>query len=176
MHLALVLETARLALRPYSIDHFDDYYRMVSDQEVMRFISASPISAEDAWSRLLKHIGHWTAFGFGIFAVEERATARFLGEVGVAKSRRSLGFGFDHSPEAGWVFTREAAGRGLAFEAATAAHSWFQSVEGNIRTVCLITPANLPSLRLAERLDYRRFANSRYKDEEFIMLERPPRG
>jgi RimJ/RimL family protein N-acetyltransferase len=174
LHLTVVLETARLKLRPYSIQDFDPYFGMVSDQEVIRFISATPVSREDAWSRLMKHIGHWTAFGFGVFAVEERATGRFLGEVGIVNSRRGLGLGFDHTPEAGWVFTREASGQGLAFEAATAACCWFASIEGGIRTVCLIAPANLRSLRLAERLGYRLFAEGIYKGENVLMLESAP--
>jgi RimJ/RimL family protein N-acetyltransferase len=40
------------------------------------------------------------------------------------------------------------------------------------RTVCVIHPANAPSLRLAERLGYIRFAETWYKGRDAVLLER----
>ncbi|WP_395336532.1 GNAT family N-acetyltransferase [Novosphingobium sp. BL-8H] len=45
-------------------------------------------------------------------------------------------------------------GRGYASEAGRAAQAWFDATQAKL-TACLIAPANIPSLRLAERLGYR---------------------
>jgi RimJ/RimL family protein N-acetyltransferase len=36
----------------------------------------------------------------------------------------------------------------------------------------MIDPDNAPSLTLADRLGYRRFAQTRYKDRQSVLLER----
>jgi RimJ/RimL family protein N-acetyltransferase len=40
------------------------------------------------------------------------------------------------------------------------------------RTVCLIDPGNAPSLALAAKLGFRRFADARYKGRDSVLLER----
>ena len=68
------IETERLLLRPHTIEDFDALRTMIRDPEVMRHITSTVPSDEDIWNRLLRYIGHWSAFGFGIFAVIERET------------------------------------------------------------------------------------------------------
>jgi RimJ/RimL family protein N-acetyltransferase len=40
------------------------------------------------------------------------------------------------------------------------------------RTVCIIGVANEPSLRLANRLGYREYARTVFKDKSIVLLER----
>src|SRR3546814_19996070 len=63
-----------------------------------------PLSPEDAWNRLLRYAGHWTLLGYGIFAVVEKASGRFIGETGIADFHRGLGDDFDQAGEAAYVF------------------------------------------------------------------------
>src|SRR3546814_2786705 len=49
-----------------------------------------PLSPEDAWNRLLRYAGHWTLLGYGIFAVVEKASGRFIGEIGRASCRERV--------------------------------------------------------------------------------------
>lgn len=168
----MMIATDRLVLRPYDLADFDDYVRMVSDPVIARFLGGQPMSAEDAWNRLLRYAGHWAVFDFGMFAVFERATHRFLGETGVADFHRGLGLDFDTAGEAAWVFTTEAQGRGFAYEAASAALDWYGGIDDRHRTVCLIAPDNRASLILAERLGYLPFGDVTYRGGPFVMLER----
>src|SRR3546814_17524593 len=56
-----------------------------------------PLSPEEAWNRLLRYAGHWTLLGYGIFAVVEKASGRFIGETGIADFHRGLGDDFDQA-------------------------------------------------------------------------------
>ncbi len=55
---------------------------------VTRHIGGRPFTAEESWSRLLRYAGHWYLLGFGYWAVVERGTNRFVGEVGFADFHR----------------------------------------------------------------------------------------
>lgn len=167
-----MIETARLILRPYVVDDHAPYLRMCSDPEVVRYLGGQTLSAEEAWHRLLRYVGHWTLFGYGLFAVIEKASGDYVGETGLADFRRGLGSAFDGHPEAAWVFRREAGGRGYAREAGDALHGWFGATFGVRRTVCLIDPDNRRSLRLAAKLGYRQFGIADYRGASLAMLER----
>ena len=164
------IETEHLVLRPHRAEDFDDLAAMWADPEVTRFIGGRPSTAEESWARLLRYGGLWALLGFGYWAVRERATGHFVGEVGFADFRRGLGF--DGAPEAGWILAPRAQGRGLAGEAVRAALAWADG-RGWASTVCIIDPENASSLRLAEARGYREIRRLTYKDHPVILLERP---
>ena len=58
-----MIETARLRLRPHTLEDFEPWYAMFSDRELFRFIAAPQLSREDGWSRLLRYAGHWSLLG-----------------------------------------------------------------------------------------------------------------
>jgi RimJ/RimL family protein N-acetyltransferase len=164
------IETERLILRPHRAEDFDDLAALWADPEVTRFIGGRPSTAEESWARLLRYGGLWGLLGFGYWAVRERATGRFVGEVGFADFHRGLGF--DGVPETGWVLAPRAQGRGQAGEAVRAALAWADA-RSWLRTVCIIDPDNAPSLRLAEACGFREVRHTTYKDHPTIMFERP---
>jgi len=167
-----MIETERLSLRPYTLADFTPYLAMWSDPENVRHIGGQPLSREDAWNRLLRYAGHWTLLGYGIFAVIEKTSGRYIGETGLADFHRGLGEDFDGAGEAAWIFVSDVHGRGYALEAAQAAHDWFTERMGAARTVCLIDPANQPSLSLAGKLGYEPFGQAVYKGRTAVMLAR----
>ncbi|MEZ2405540.1 GNAT family N-acetyltransferase [Bosea sp. RCC_152_1] len=168
-----MIETERLLLRRPSREDLDPIHAMRSDPEVVRFIGGKALSREEAWQRLTRSAGNWALLGYGFFAVVEKASGRLVGEAGLMQAHRGLGERFDPFPEAGWVFTREAQGRGYATEAALASHDWFGRVVGASRTVCIIAPENLGSMRVAAKLGYTPFGSACYHDATVTMLERP---
>lgn len=168
-----MIDTDRLLLRPYALEDYAPYLAMWSDPDVVRYLGG-PLSAEDAWNKVLCYAGHWALLGHGIFAVIERSTGCYVGETGLADFHRGIGPGFDRSAEAAWVFSRQVQGRGYAFEAAHAAHRWFAATQGASRTVCIINPENSPSLALARKLGYIPYDETTYRGAPVIVLERHP--
>lgn len=98
-----MIHSERLTLTKPTLADFDESYAMSSAAVVAEFIGGKPASREDAWNKLLRNIGHWASYGYGIFTVWEKAGAAFVGEVGLAHFSRGLGETFDPFPEAAWV-------------------------------------------------------------------------
>ena len=165
------IETGRLRLRPYGLGDLAARSAMTADEEAMRFVNG-PQGPQENWFRLLRYAGHWALLGYGLFAVEERASGRFVGELGLADFRRGLGDDFDAAPEAAWILARWGWGRGFGTEAMAAAIAWHEQAFGRSRTVCIIAPDNTPSLRLAEKLGYAPFREGCYHDHPVILHER----
>lgn len=164
-----IIETERLILRPHRAEDFGDLAAMWGDPAVTRFIGGRPSTAEESWARLLRYGGLWGLLGFGYWAARDRATGRFVGDVGFAEFRRGLGF--EGVPEAGWVLSPWAHGRGLAGEAVRAALAWADA-RGWARSVCIIDEENAPSLRLGGACGYREASRLTYKDHPVVLMER----
>ena len=167
-----MIETERLILRQHQLADFEAMCAMFSDPEVMHHMGGVAISKEDVWNRLLRYHGHWSLLGYGLFAIVEKASGRYIGETGFADFHRSLGDAFDPFPEAAWILTSGAHGHGYAAEAATAAHAWYDARFHPARTVCLIAPANSASLKLAGKLGYHFFGEAFYRGGTVSLLER----
>lgn len=170
-----MIETERLILRQNTLEDFEPIRDMYVDPEVIRHLGVSkPSTAQDSWFRLLRLIGNWTAFGYGFFSVVERSSGKFAGLVGFAHFHRELGEDFDRFPEAGWSLASWAHGRGIATEAATAAHGWFEEQHGRRRTVCIIDHDNDRSINVAKRLGYSLIGPRAYRDESILVFARDP--
>lgn len=167
-----VIETERLRLRAIRVEDLDDYVAMWADPVVIEHIHIEPSSREQTWTRLLRAHGHWAVMGFGFWAVEEIASGRFVGEVGLGEFMRDIEPPLVGTPEAGWVLAPWCYGRGYATEAARAAIGWFDSNRNEVRTVCIISPENRASLRVAEKCGYREFVRTAYHDRPTVVLER----
>ncbi len=142
------IETDRLLLRPFQPDDVDAYAEMCADPAVMRYLSntGAGLSREDAWRQLAMFAGHWVLRGFGMWALEERTTRRFVGRVGL------------HYPEGwpdrelGWALRGECWGQGFATEAARAAAAYAFDTLGWSHLISLIHPNNGRSIGVARRL------------------------
>ncbi|MGO4571509.1 GNAT family N-acetyltransferase [Microvirga sp. 2TAF3] len=159
-------------MRCHRTDDFDDCLAMWADSGVTRFIGGRPFTQEEVWSRLLRYVGHWSLLGYGFWAVEEKATGAFLGEIGFADFKRTIEPSLEGMPEIGWVLIPKAHGKGYATEAVRAATAWGDTHFGEARTVCIISPENLPSIRVAEKCGYREFLRTNYKDKPAILFRR----
>ena len=78
-------------------------------------------------------------------------------------------------PEAGWILAHDQVGKGLASEAMTAVFQWFTREHGPQRIVCMISPGNEPSLRMAAKFGFTPMRDAVLADGEPIRLfERLP--
>ena len=140
------LETERLTLRMFRDSDTDAYAEMVADPEVMRFLGGKPVSRMEAWRNMAMIAGHWHLRGYGMWAVEERASGEMVGRVGCWRPEGWPGL------EVGWTLRRACWGRGFATEAARASLDYAFETLNQTRVVSLIAPENIASIRVAERL------------------------
>ena len=141
------LETERLVLRMFRESDTDAYAEMVGDPEVMRFLGGGqPVPRAEAWRNMAMILGHWQLRGYGMWAVEEKATGEMVGRVGCWRPEGWPGL------EVGWTLRRRFWGRGYATEAARASLSYAFTTLGQTRVISLIAPENVNSIRVAERL------------------------
>ena len=161
------LETARLLLRPWEREDLSPYAGICADPEVMRYIGgASLLTHEQSEEQVARFVRHWEERGFGLWAVEEKTSANFIGFVG-------LGYHADwpegeHKTEVGWRLDRAYWGRGLATEGARASLRYgFEELELE-RIISIIQPTNLASRRVAEKAGLTFQGETRWRDNDVV--------
>jgi RimJ/RimL family protein N-acetyltransferase len=169
---APVIETERLRLLGHGIHDFPDCVAMWSDPQVVRYTLGEPSPPQRTWLRILAYRGHWALQGFGYWAVREKASGRYIGELGFADFRRNMKLSLDGLPELGWALIPWAQGQGYATEALRAVVAWGDETFQAPRTVCIIHRDNARSLRVAARLGYATVLQAASAAEHDFILAR----
>lgn len=164
------LETERLILRGHLLSDLEPLYRMWADPRVLRYLGVTSQTRQDCNSRLLRYIGHWAAHGWGYWAVIDKASGAYAGDVGLGLHKRDITPSIDHMPEIGWVLSPDQEGRGIATEAARAALEWFDAAQPGSTTCCIFHPDNAASIRVAEKLGYRFWTMGSYHGDTPIYV------
>jgi RimJ/RimL family protein N-acetyltransferase len=167
-----VIETARLRLRGHYPSDLGASVAMWQEPDFYQHLSGKPLPEEEVWTKMLRHLGVWYLYGYGFWAIEEKATGDFIGVVGFGEWQRNIVPSIKGFPEVGWVLAPHTHGQGYASEAALAALAWGDVHLQQARTVCLIDIGNLPSLRLAAKMGYQEIDRVLYKDVAVVLLER----
>ncbi|MGA0601748.1 GNAT family N-acetyltransferase [Caulobacter sp. KR2-114] len=167
-----VLDTPRLILRAHRLDDFADLAAMWGDPAVTRHIGGKPSAPAESWSRLHRYRGHWALLGYGFWAVEERETGRYVGDLGLADFHRGLDHPFNDAPEAGWALAPWSHGRGYASEALAAVLAWGEARFGSPKVWCIIDPDNAPSIRVAEKAGFVLHGRTALQGEPTLLLAR----
>ncbi|MCM8556726.1 GNAT family N-acetyltransferase [Sphingomicrobium sediminis] len=166
------VETERLMLRPMRIEDFNDYAAMMGAADAFEFSDRGPLTRDEAYTRLLRQVGHWTLLDYGTFGVFERYSGEFVGEVGYGDFQRNMGDGFDGVPEACWTIAEAYRGQGYAQEAAHAALQFTEDRLIASRTVALIHEDNGASIHIARKLGYKPFGERQYRGYRAILFAR----
>jgi len=143
------IETARLRLRQFREADLDAYAAITADVEVMRWVGGGAFSRADAWRNIAYLLGHWRLRGYGLWAIEEKASGRLLGRAGLYRPEGWPGL------EVGWLLARDAWGNGYATEAGRAALEVGFGTLGADHIVSVIHVDNAASIRVALRLGER---------------------
>ena len=147
---ATLLETKRLMLRLPSTDDAEPFVEIHQDPEVLArkevTLTAPPGGIEVGVRNIDRMLRHWDRWGYGEWAVVEKATARVIGRVGFLKPDNWPG------TDLGWIIRRSRCGNGFATEAARAAIEWGWSLAGMDHIVSLIAPDNAASIRVATKI------------------------
>ena len=143
-----ILETERLILRAFDSKDTDAYTEMVADEDVSQFISlvGKPMNRLEAWRSMAMQLGHWQLRGFGQWAVEEKASGDFVVRLGLYYPESWPG------QELGYALARTYWGKGYATEGAAAARDFAFNALGWDELISIISPLNLRSQGVAERL------------------------
>lgn len=146
-----MLTTDRLLLRRWHDSDREPFAALNADPEVMRFFP-SVLTREGSDAMIDRLDAGIEARGFGLWAVERRDTAAFIGFVGL--SRPSFDPALADQVEIGWRLAREAWGRGFATEAAReAARFAFDPDGADLDALISFTAAvNEPSRRVMRRI------------------------
>lgn len=146
--MAYVITTPRLRLRHLVSGDLDVLAVLLGDPEVMRYYP-SVLDRDGAAAWLDRQLQRYGRDGYGLWLVEERASGRAIGQVGLL--RQTLEGDAEPSVEVGYLLHRAAWGHGYATEAARASRDWAFTHLGVSRVISLIRPENVPSRRVAER-------------------------
>lgn len=164
-----ILTTDRLLLREFRESDFDAYAAMMADPEVTRFLAdGKPLGRADAWRQMAMFAGHWHLRGFGVWAVEERHTGRFIGRIGCMHPEGWPGF------EVAYTLARPHWGQGYAREGAAAALRHARVVLGRDRVISIIRPGNVGSIRVAESLGAARDGEAEFYGSPALLYVYPP--
>lgn len=144
----MALTTQRLLLRQWTDADRDPFARLSADPEVMRWFPA-PATAAESDALVDREVARIDENGWGLWAVELRATGAFLGFVGLAPDAFT---GAVDQVEIGWRLTSAHWGNGYATEAGRAALAHAFDVVGLPEVVSFTTAGNVASRRVMERL------------------------
>jgi len=140
------IETRRLILRCFKEDDWLDLHRLYSDPECTRYTIQRTLTEGESWRTMATMIGHWQIRGYGPYAVEDKATGKVMGPVG-------LWYPNDWpEPEIKWALASGYWGCGYASEAARAVKQVAAEYMPETSLISLIFSDNQPSIKLAEAI------------------------
>jgi RimJ/RimL family protein N-acetyltransferase len=143
------LETPRLFLRAWRESDREPFFRINSDQLVMRYFPAC-LTREESDAGFDRIQAHFDFHGFGLYAVELRHTQKFIGFIGL--NVPAFEAPFTPCEEIGWRLAAAHWNRGLATEGAREVLRYAFNVLKLPEIVSFTVPANLPSRRVMEKL------------------------
>lgn len=167
-----MLETDRLIMRGHRPGDFDAVHAMWSNPDVVARITGQPSTLSETQTRLMRHIGQWAAFGWGYWALENKTTGEFAGEVGFGWFRRDISPSIEDMPEMGWVLCPQFHGKGYATEAGLAALAWMDKAMPGTKTCCIFHPDNKVSMDVAEKLGFSFWQTGKFKGENAPIYRR----
>lgn len=167
-----LIETTHLRLRGHRAEDFSALKAMWADPRVVEHISGIPSTEQQSWMRLMNYLGHWGLMGFGYWAIEEKSSGAYVGEIGFADFKREITPSIVGTPESGWVLASAFHGKGYATEALKAILEWGDKNLTVKKTVCIINPENIRSIALAQKFGYQKIADTAFAGKPTILFER----
>jgi ribosomal-protein-alanine N-acetyltransferase len=156
------LETQRLILRHFCLDHLDRLAEMHGDPEVMRYLGGRTRDRAETLTRLEANIRTWNEHGFGMFAAFEKATGVMVGRCGLAF--------LDNTPEVevGYMLARDFWGQGYATEAARTCLRFGFEDRGMNRIVAVAHPENKASRHVIEKMGMHFEKNAHFYESDVV--------
>jgi RimJ/RimL family protein N-acetyltransferase len=164
------LQTERLLLRQWRKEDVEPLSEIHIQPEYLEFMRVG-----DAPGQIARFREQWNDIGFSHWAVEEHASGRVIGHIGLM---RHFDWPLAEAPvEVGWTLHRDWWGRGLATEGARAAmECWRERLLEDEQLLSITLPANVRSRAVMERLGltYRGTADWHGFEHVWYALDRAP--
>ena len=148
-----IIQTERLGLREYIDADLDALYDIISDPETMKYYT-SPYDRKGAERWLKWCMDSYRERGFGLWAVELRATGEFIGDCGISMQNIDGA----ELPEIGYHIAKSHWRQGYAREAARAVRDWGFENTGFDALYSYMNSANVPSYSTARSNGMRRIS------------------
>jgi RimJ/RimL family protein N-acetyltransferase len=158
------LETSRLKLRRCELRDWQPLCAIFSDPECVRYTVKTPLPDWQTWRWLAAFAGHWDLRGYGPYAVEEKSTGTTMGVVGLWYP------GDWPEPELTYSIARPFWGKGYVTEAGQVAKDLATQRLGWTRLISLISPENVRSKAVAQRLGGKFEKNIPFRDATADMF------
>lgn len=151
------LQTPRLILRAFSEDDALPMHRILSGKGVLRYFpTTDPPPLDRVHKMILNILKHWEKRGYGLWAVESRATGELMGRCGLQLIPDT------NEVEIDFILGSSLWGQGYATEAGQAAmHYGFETLSTNT-VVGIVHPQNKASQRVLEKLGMARTRQAVY--------------
>ena len=146
------MEMPRLLLRHWREADVEPFAWMNADPEVMRFFP-EPYSREKSNCFSMNILREFSDYGYGLYAVEEKATGLFMGYTGF--HRMELELDFCPCTEIGWRLDKDFWDKGYATEGAKACLEHGFSRLGFDTVYSFTSRVNLPSERVMKKIGMR---------------------
>lgn len=145
-----ILETDRLILRDLQESDLPALFALNQEPEVMQYFPKPYSQAESL--RLYQGIqDEVKAYGYSLWAVEEKSSQEFIGLVGLHHSDLRI-FAGKEAVEIGWRLRKEFWNRGYATEAAQACLDFAFQQTGLSEVYSFTSLLNLPSQKVMQKL------------------------
>lgn len=159
----IIFETERLFVRPYSMDDFEDFFRMNGDEEVMRYIR--PAQTREQSKEFLKKIiaAYDEKPGIGRWALFIKADKNFIGSFAVIPVEKT------DKLQLGYALLKENWGKGYASESVKQGIQ-YAFTQLQLKEIAAITyPENISSQKVLLKNGFT-FSNTFTEEERVLNL------
>ncbi len=162
------IETKRLLLRPFAQDELELFHDLLSDETVMKFSLAGPLTRERSESLFLEFQQLQKEKGFSPWAAFTKEKNEFIGLCGIQEfeieGTKELEITFRLLPDH-W-------GNGYGSEAADASYRYaFETIGADV-VYSAIEPANIHALKVAESNGLERGSTTTIHGKEVVFLSK----
>jgi len=147
----IMMETERLFLRQFKEDDIFSLHPIFSDSETMKYYPA-PFSLEQTQNWIKKNQNRYDEDGFGLWGICLKETKELIGDCGLIKQKVDGRV----EVEIGYHVNKEYWARGFASEAAKGCRDYGFDQLGLLKLISIIDPNNKPSIRVAEKIGFRK--------------------
>ena len=153
--MTVFIETDRFIIRPISIDDIAGMYQLDSDPDVHLYVGRKPVTAIERSGEMIAAIHQqYREFGIGRWAVEEKASGKFVGWTGFKFIKEPVN-GHANYLDFGYRFQQKTWGKGYATETGRASLDYGINTLGYKNIFATTDVRNAASRNVLEKLGFK---------------------